>query len=186
MKLFPVYLFLSVYALYHCVENAPPMAMQREQPLLVSFHPHVMNEAINEQAPVVERQDILIQASPEKVWAVLADIDRWPDWQSSVSSAKLQGALREGAVFNWKAGGIGITSQLHTVTPSSAIGWTGKTLGAYAVHNWRIIPQAGGTLVQVEESLQGILPKLFRKKFAADLQKGMVKNLAELKAAAEL
>ena len=43
----------------------------------------------------------------------------------------------------------------------------------------------GGTLVQVEESLQGFFPTLFRPTFQRQLEKGINTSLEELKQAAE-
>lgn len=139
-----------------------------------------MNKTINENAPVVEKQHIFIPAPPERVWEVLSDINKWPEWQHEVTHAELNGALKEGTVFKWKANGIPFTSQLHTVKEFHAIGWTGKTFGAKAVHNWCIETSKDGTTVHVEESLQGLLPTLFKKKFSRDLHQGMQKNLNEL------
>lgn len=144
-----------------------------------------MKIPINDDAPVVERQEVFINASPDRVWEVLTDIDNWPEWQSSVTKAQLKESLSEGSIFKWKAGGVKFTSRLHTVKVASEVGWTGKTFGASAVHNWYFYPQDSGTLVKVEESLQGILPSLFKKKFQKDLGTGMKKNLQELKAEAE-
>jgi len=145
-----------------------------------------MNIPINSKAPVIERQQILIPADPAVVWQVLTDINAWPEWQSSVSQAKLRGAPVEGTPFTWKAGGIRLKSSIHTAQPSFAFGWTGKTWGASAVHNWMLEPQPEGTLVKVEESLKGFLPLLFRAKFQKDLGRGMELNLRELKVRAEM
>jgi len=41
------------------------------------------------------------------------------------------------------------------------------------------------TIVKVEESLQGLLPTLFRHYFQQNLDKGMLKNLKESQVAAE-
>lgn len=144
-----------------------------------------MNIPINQKAPVVERQELFINASPEQVWEVLASINEWPLWQSEVTEAKLEGQLSEGSIFKWKAGGISFKSKLHTVKPFQKLGWTGTTLGASAIHNWSIEPQENGSLVRVEESLQGFFPVLFKKKFKKDLKTGMERNLQELKTASE-
>lgn len=142
-----------------------------------------MNRSINEKAPVVEKQQIFIPASPQRVWEVLSGIDNWPEWQSEVTQAEMPGELKEGTVFKWKAGGISFTSKLHTVIDSQAIGWTGKTIGAKAIHNWYFEASEEGTTVYVEESLEGFFPNLFKKKFSKSLHEGMTKNLNELSAA---
>ncbi|MGQ1890447.1 SRPBCC family protein [Thermophagus sp. OGC60D27] len=144
-----------------------------------------MQISINENAPVSEWRQIFIKASPEKVWEVLSAINDWPNWQSSVTHARMEGPLAENTIFRWKAGGVRFTSRLHTVVPGQMLGWTGKTIGASAIHNWYLEPRDNGTLVRVEESLQGFLPSLMKKWFTKDLKKGMKKSLKELRAASE-
>jgi uncharacterized membrane protein len=46
---------------------------------------------IQENAPVKASSDIVIHASPEKVWRLLTDIDRWPAWHSAISAARING-----------------------------------------------------------------------------------------------
>ncbi len=144
-----------------------------------------MNIPINNQAPVKSGSKIEIAAPVGKVWQVLTDINHWPSWQGDVTEAKLNGNLREGAEFKWKAGGLSFISQIHTMHPQTSFGWTGKTIGASAIHNWFFREEAGKTVVTVEESLQGVFPRLFRKYFQSNLDRGVQKNLSELKAAAE-
>ncbi len=145
-----------------------------------------MNISVNKKAPVFASSEIMIKASIDSVWETLTKIEKWPDWQSSVTEVNFEGQVNEQVTFTWKADGITFKSNIHTMKPKSMFGWEGRTIGAYAIHNWTIAEQDNATIVMVEESLQGVLPKLFRKYFQKNLQNGMLKNLKELKMASEL
>lgn len=144
-----------------------------------------MNVGINTAAPVISKNQVEINAPIDRVWQVLTGIDEWPSWQKNITQAKVEGPVAEGAVFNWKSGGLSFHSKIHTMKPQTEFGWTGKTFGASAIHNWKFEQRDSITVVHVEESLQGLFPRLFRNNFQKNLDTGMVQNLAELKAAAE-
>jgi len=140
---------------------------------------------INELAPVKCTKSILIDASAEKVWSVLTNINDWDKWQSEISQPKLNGPLHPNSTFTWKTGGAKIHSILHTVVTNKAFGWTGKTLGVFAIHNWNLQEEKGGIRVTVNESMEGFLAGLLRKSFNNKLEKGMIKWLQLLKVEAE-
>ena len=144
-----------------------------------------MNIPINQNAPVKSKAEIVINAPSEKVWQILTAINDWPTWQSEVTESNLKEELKESTKFNWKAGGLSFTSQIHTIDPKIRFGWTGKTLGANAIHNWFFKDEGEKTIVYVEESLQGVFPSLFKKYFQKNLDDGVRKNLRDLKHAAE-
>ena len=81
---------------------------------------------INENAPVKARESILIEASPEKVWQILSDINNWDKWFSDIKFAKINGELKVGTTINWNRGGNKIMSTIHTVKPLKEIGWSGS------------------------------------------------------------
>ncbi|HVZ55347.1 MAG TPA: SRPBCC family protein [Chitinophagaceae bacterium] len=140
---------------------------------------------INKQAPVSCIRSIRISAAPAPVWELLSDINKWPAWQPDISRAALHGDLAPATGFSWKTGGASIRSILHTVEPGHGLGWTGKTMGMQAIHNWTLHPVAGGTEVRVEESLEGWLVVLLRRMFQKNLEQGMDRWLRYLKQAAE-
>ena len=136
---------------------------------------------IDTQAPVQARETILIHAPIEKVWAIQSDLENWPSWQADVQSIQVDGELKEGTVFRWKAQGLTITSTLRAFAPPNQIGWTGTSMGMKAVHIWHFEAAPDGTKVTTEESLSGWLTRLlalFDKNF---LQKSMAKSLTTLK-----
>ncbi|MEZ5072390.1 MAG: SRPBCC family protein [Bacteroidales bacterium] len=147
--------------------------------------PFEMKTPINTNAPVKSKGEITIEAPVEEVWHILTTINEWPSWQSEVTSAILEGEPAEGAEFHWKAGGLSFSSTIHTNQPMSEFGWTGKTFGANAIHNWYFASENGRTVIRVEESLQGVFPRLLRKSFQKNLDKGIETNLNDLKRAAE-
>lgn len=144
-----------------------------------------MNVPVNHSAPVYHSEEITINAPVEQVWDILTKIDEWPEWQAAVSEARLDGSLREGATFKWKAAGTSLTSQIHTIRQYREFGWTGKAIGTSAVHNWYFADLGGQTKLRVEESLEGFLPKLLKGFFQKTLAKGMRTSLEELKHDAE-
>ena len=144
-----------------------------------------MNVLTNPSAPVKCSKSILINASPSTVWAVLTTINKWATWQTDITKPILSGPLQPGSTFDWKTGGAGIHSTLHTVEPNKRFGWTGKTFGMYAIHNWTLTEVPGGTQVSVDETMEGFLAGLFKKSFNKNLASGMQHWLELLKAESE-
>jgi hypothetical protein len=142
-------------------------------------------KSINENAPVKCSKSITIHADGKKVWSILTNIDNWASWQTDISKPILNGDLKPETTFDWKTGGAKIHSTLHTVEPYTKFGWTGKTFGMFAIHNWIITERDGKTIVDVDESMEGFLAGLFKKSFNKNLEKGMQKWLELLKARCE-
>lgn len=136
---------------------------------------------INEKAPVQCSKSISIDADLGKVWDVLTTIEKWSHWQSDISEVKLIGELKAESKFVWKSGGVKIQSTLHTVNPANQFGWTGKTFGMFAIHNWTLTEKNGKVKVEVSESMEGLLARLFKKSFNKNLETGMQKWLDLLK-----
>lgn len=144
-----------------------------------------VNVDINQDAPVVQSNEIYIKAAPDKVWEVLINIENWDEWNNKIKNPKLQEELKVGATFTWKTNGSKIKSKIHTYKTNQAIGWTGKTLGARAIHNWYLEPTERGTLVKVEESMEGWIVKLMKKKINKTLKEDMAYWLEQLKIKSE-
>lgn len=136
---------------------------------------------INNNAAVKCSKTITINASREKVWQVITNINNWATWQTDISNPKLNGELKPESTIDWKTGGAKIHSTLHTVEPFKQFGWTGKTFGLFAIHNWTLTENNGQTIVSVEESMEGLLANLFKKSFNKNLEIGMQKWLDLLK-----
>lgn len=145
-----------------------------------------INIPINPKAPVRSMATIEINAPVDSVWQTLTNIKDWPKWQKNVTEVEVLSKIEEGAAFQWKAGGLTFHSTIHTKKTMRAFGWTGSTLGASAIHNWYFTEENGRTIVRVEESLQGVFPRLFQGYFQKNLDLGVVQNLKELKGASEV
>ena len=140
-----------------------------------------MNIEVDSSAKCFSKEEIIINSPVESVFKILSDINNWPEWQSSVTKAQINGSIAPGVEFKWKAGGLKINSKLHTVNANSEIGWTGRIWWIKAVHNWYLSNENNKTKVIVKESLNGLGSSLMQK----SLIEGMKKNLLELKNKAE-
>jgi uncharacterized protein YndB with AHSA1/START domain len=110
---------------------------------------------INTAAPVITRDEILIDAPAETIWSIQTDVARWPSWQPDVDSAEAEGPLAVGSVFRWQTAGLDITSTVEEFEPPRRIAWGGPAQGIVAVHVWMLEPQEDGVLVRTEESWEG-------------------------------
>jgi uncharacterized protein YndB with AHSA1/START domain len=110
---------------------------------------------INEDAPVITRDEIVIQAPIETIWDIQTNVDEWPSWQPDVDGAKSEGALGVGSVFRWQTAGLDITSTVEEIDAPNRIVWGGPAQGIVAVHVWTFEPQDDGVLVRTAESWEG-------------------------------
>ncbi len=140
---------------------------------------------INREAPVVQINEIVINATPEKVWQILTDVESWDTWNERIKSPKLLGELEVGSSFTWKTGGSKIKSRIHTLTPYKCFGWQEKAFGATAIHNWYLEPTENGTKVRVEESMEGWIINLMKKKMNEKLANDLGFWLKKLKEESE-
>lgn len=140
---------------------------------------------INNKASLIAKKEIEIDAPISHVWKIQTDIEKWPDWQSDVSEASLNGELKKGTTFFWKAMGMNIRSSLQKVEANSVIGWTGDSFGMHAVHYWYFEKKGNKTLVTSEESLSGWFPKIIKLFKPQFLEDALAKSLLTLKIHAE-
>jgi uncharacterized protein YndB with AHSA1/START domain len=110
---------------------------------------------INIHAPVITRDQILINAPVEKIWEIQTDVSGWPAWQPDVDGAESEAPLEVGSVFHWQTAGLDITSTVQEIDPPRRIVWSGPAQGISAIHVWTLEPQEGGVLVKTEESWEG-------------------------------
>lgn len=136
---------------------------------------------IDAQAPLNARKDVIVAASPEAVWTALTGIERWPEWQSDVSSVSVTGPLALGTVFHWRAKGLAITSTIESFEPHRRVGWTGRSLGMRAIHLWTLGPKGDGTRVTTEESLSGWMARILKLLNPTFLEQSLVQSLQALK-----
>jgi uncharacterized protein YndB with AHSA1/START domain len=140
---------------------------------------------LDTHAAVTQTGTVTISAPIEKVWKLMSDIDKWPEWNKDVAVARLNGDLRAGTTFTWKAGPGTITSRLEAVEENRLIAWSGKTMGIKAVHIWRLDSKGSETVVTTEESWDGILARLLKGYSERTLSKAITDGLQLLKHAAE-
>lgn len=136
---------------------------------------------IDKNAPLIAKKEIIIKAPIEKVWKIQTDINSWPEWQKEVSSAKLIGGLKKGSTIKWRAMGMGISSTIEDVSKHKVIGWSGKSIGMYAIHFWYFEKSGYKTKVKTEESLSGWAPKLIKQFKPNFLDESLQKTLNQLK-----
>lgn len=109
----------------------------------------------------IER-DIAIDAPPDVVWKVIADVERWPDWTDSMESVRLlDGELRLGAraeVVQPK-----LPKAIWTVTrfdPGERFDWEAKTTGVTTVGRHWVEAEGSGSHAYLQAIQTGPLAPL--------------------------
>ncbi|MEU7410011.1 SRPBCC family protein [Streptomyces sp. NPDC042638] len=122
-----------------------------------SLAAHTADVQIDQTAPVITRENILIHAPLRTIWKIQTDVEKWPAWQPGVERVvkDTPGCLRPGSVFRWSTEGLDITSTVKQVRPGKRLVWGGPAQGITAVHVWTFTPTRDGVLVHTEESWTG-------------------------------
>jgi len=135
---------------------------------------------------------IEIDASPEDVWAVLADLGRYPDWNPFIPS--IAGTLAEGARLAVRLappGGTGMAFRptVLAATPGRELRWIGRLLvrGLFdGEHRFAIEPLGAGRVRFIqEERFTGLLVPLFARSLDGPTRAGFAAMNRALKERAE-
>ena len=130
--------------------------------------------------------ELEIQAKPEKVWDILADIEAWPKWQDT-DFAKLvtPAPVKEGSKFEAKLGGVRWALTVTRADRPRSIIWAGRRIGLNAVHGWEFEEREGKTIATTWETMSGWLMIPLYLMIRRSLRAWDKKWLADLKARAE-
>lgn len=109
-----------------------------------------MKIALREGRWTVERT---VAADPADAWAVLTDLDAWPQWGPTVSQAALDhpGPLREGSRGTvWTAVGVPLPFVVDELLPQRR--WSWRVAGVPATSHW-VSPDPAGCRVGMDAPL---------------------------------
>jgi carbon monoxide dehydrogenase subunit G len=117
---------------------------------------------IDGRAPVHAADRVVVEAPPDRVWAVLSDPSRWPEIDDAIHDVQVDGPAATDVRFTWANGKARMKSRFAVVDPGREIAWTGTSSGAKAVHRHLLEATGdGSTVVHTEESMAGPMLTLF-------------------------
>lgn len=153
-------------------------------PSMELLHNRATRGESQDDAPVHARQQVVIHAPRDVVWATLTTVADWPRWQTGVVDATPPRDLAAENDFSWRHGSNTIHATLALVEAPKTLAWTGSVAVAKAIHIWRLdAVDDATTTVSVDESMDGFLLTLFYGQH--DLERDMLQVLVDLKTAAE-
>jgi uncharacterized membrane protein len=135
------------------------------------------------------RTGIDVDASPDHVWEVLVDVERWPEWTESMTTVRVldDGPVALGSVV--EVAQPKIPTGTYTVTmliPGKAFTWEqrqpGSTVSAH--HECTPLPD-GGTRVELRVVMSGVLGGVVGRLYRKRTQRYLAMETAGLKARAE-
>lgn len=133
-------------------------------------------------------QSIRIEAPPERVWAVLVDVERWPEWTASVKKLERidAGPLALGSRARlWLKGSLSATS--WTVThfdEGRAFSWENRVPGFVSAGDHELTPD-GGTNVTLRITYGGLLSPIMARILARVSRENLKLESAGLKRESE-
>lgn len=138
------------------------------------------------------KTEILIEATPAKVWGILTDFERYPDWNPFIRS--IEGKPEAGAKIRAQiappgAKGMTFKPLVLAFEKEKEFKWIGRLLfpGLFdGEHRFELIDNENGTTTFIQaERFKGILVPLFKKMLDTNTLEGFHAMNHRLKAEAE-
>ena len=139
--------------------------------------------------PTIETTEY-IEASPERVWQILTDLDSYPEWNPFIVEGS--GEFAEGEQVRLRmrppeGREMGFKPVVLRVEQARELRWKGRLLvpGIFdGEHYFRLEPEGGGTRLHQGEDFTGLLPR-FMGKMLRQTERGFLALNAALKERAE-
>lgn len=136
-------------------------------------------------------ESIIINASQNTIFAILTDINHWPDWDPEVVSTDFQKPVQQGATGKLKPKDAPKTTiKVTELTPDQSITIESKmplcTLSfVHELNTHKNQTNSEKTRVTYDVFFDGLLAPIWQKLIGGGIQKGLAKTLAGLKQKAE-
>lgn len=112
--------------------------------------------------PIEVRNEIEISASPERIWDVLTDVEKWPSWYRACRWVRVEsvGTGDQPMIFSWKAHPVELRSSVTARNRPGSFVITADGLGVHADRAFTIRPTSDGqsSVVVSYETQVGLLP----------------------------
>ena len=112
-----------------------------------------------------------VKASPDQVFAVLCDVDRWPEWTSTMSSVRRieNGPLSVGSRAQVRQPGLRPAIwQVTEMEPGRSFSWATRSVGVRVTGGHVVEETAAGSRVTLSIEFTGplgpLISRLFRKR----------------------
>jgi hypothetical protein len=132
--------------------------------------------------------NIEINASPSKIWSILSDFDKYPNWNPFVKS--VLGEVKTGNKIKVNVQGMDFVPTILEFTKEKELRWKGQLLfkGLFdGEHSFKLVDLKNGTTrFEHCETFKGILVPLFKKKLQTETKAGFIAMNEELKRLSEL
>lgn len=138
------------------------------------------------------KTEILINARPENVWAILTAFDQYPDWNpfiKSISGDRAVGARLSVRIEPPEAKAMTFKPKVLAYEAHKEFRWMGHLLfpGLFdGEHKFELIDHGNGTTTFIQsENFKGILVSLFAKQLDNNTKRGFMEMNVKLKELAE-
>jgi hypothetical protein len=143
-----------------------------------------------EKADLFAHNDLLINASCERIFTHIIEANRWPTWYPNSKDVVVEcgdSVLRDGTVFRWTTFGLTIESKVHDYEVNRRLGWYGYAPGSKPsfYHSWYLEPHGTMCHVTMDEAGIGKDAAALRKSDETLMHRGHDLWLATLKWVAE-
>ena len=125
--------------------------------------------------PIEVHNEMVIRATPERVWDLLTDVERWPTWYRACRWVRVESPGSTPSAnsvvpraFRWKAHPVVVRSTVIAAERPHSFAFVADALGLRAERSFtvRAIPDGLGTVVISHETQDGLLPR-FGRSFVA-------------------
>lgn len=122
--------------------------------------------------PLEHEVTVKVDASAERVWGVLADVERWPEWTESITQVSPQDSGEFGLGSRARVKQPGFPASMWTVTswrPGAGFTWSSNNGGVTTVADHELSADPDGTTrvtlrLRQTGALAGIIGALFGRR----------------------
>jgi carbon monoxide dehydrogenase subunit G len=139
--------------------------------------------------PIHVERTIEINAPPERVWAVMKDVEHWPEWTESIKSVERLDpgdfSIGSKAKLKIRRSPNANVWTVTELTPNRSFSWETNSGGVEGIATHTIEPAGNGSKVTLTVDLSGIVATLFGWMIGPESQKNVDMEAEGLKRRAE-